>query len=641
MKRTFLFGGLLAAALAANAQQRLVLYEEFSGENCAPCAATNPGLMDTLTNNPNASKIMLIKYQTPIPSGGPIYYQDTTDVRNRMTYYTVPFAPYGRMDGAVSPGGSGQNAGHPGFLTKAAIATATGIASPFNMTVSNSITGSTITSTINVAAVAGYTGTTVKLRAALVETLIFTTPPGTNGETEFHHVVRKMYPTADGQAIPNTWTNGQTGTYTFTGTIPSYVDRSHEVFMVVWIQDDASATKSVAQAAKSTTLPLPAVDVASAGVSVPSMEGHLNCGVAGISPQVTIKNTGTTTLTSAQIYYRTGTGTWLMQPWTGSLAANTTATVTLSTPPLAGSSGLVSIIDSVAMPNGIVDVNPANNLSATSVTVLANTNGQALPIATDFEANTSNWIPYAAADGYPVMIYTINGKGYNGSNHMLVYPCYSLPIGIKGFNIFPFANIPAGAKALEFYVAHAVYTGQGEFTDDMLEVVYSTNCGQSWTSLWSQGGEALATAPATGSSFIPSGNSQWAKRTLDMTSVPANAQIAFRATSGYSNNIFVDNVNFRTGSATGVEELVSGGNAALFPNPATDKVTVEMNMVKAAKVSFQIVNMLGQQVGQTVSKDLSTGTSNTIVSTNDLAPGVYFMNIVTDKGNLQQKFVKK
>jgi hypothetical protein len=485
--------------------------------------------------------------------------------------------------------------------------------------------------------VAAYSGTGVKLRAALVETLIYTSPPGTNGETEFHHVIRKMYPTADGQDIPNTWTNGQTGTYSFSGAIPSYVDRTHELFVVVWIQNDGD--KKVAQAAKSVNLPLPVSDVASTAITVPSMTGQLNCGVANIAPKVTIKNTGTSTLTSAQIYYRAGSGAWSMQPWTGSLAANATTDVTITTP-ITGSVGYIQLSDSVAMPNGTADINPANNNTYNALSMVANTGGAALPITTDFETNPADWVAYAESGKYPLFVNNVAGKGYNGSNYMLAYPCYSLQAGQVGYNVLPYANIPSGAKAIDFYVAHAIYTGTGG-GDDQLEVVYSTNCGQSWTSVWSQAGATLATAPGMTQSFIPTGNSQWAKRSVDMTAVPSGAQVGFRATSQFGNNMFVDNITFRTGNATGIEEFISGGNATLYPNPATDQVTVEMNMVKAAKVSFHIVNMLGQQVGQTVSKDLNTGTTNTTVSTSDLAPGVYFMNIVTDKGNLQQKFVKK
>ncbi len=638
MKKTLLLGGMLAAVLFANAQQRLVLYEEFSGENCGPCAATNPGLWTLLTAGTNPTKVMLIKYQTPIPSAGPLYYQNTTDVSARQTYYSVPFAPYARLDGDVSPGAtSSANAGHPGFLTQAHLDAATAIASPFNITVTNTVSGTTLNTTVNISAVSAYSGTSVKLRAALVETMIYATPPGTNGETDFHHVVRKMYPGPDGTAISNTWTAGQTASVPLSVTIPSYVDRTNELFVVVWIQNDAD--KKVAQTAKSSNLPLPLVDVASSAITVPGMSGNLTCGVANVAPKVTIKNTGTSPLTSAQIYYRAGTGAWSVQPWTGTLAPNATQDVTITTP-IPGAVGYVIVQDSVAMPNGAADINPANNNGATAISMVANTAGQALPISTDFESSPANWVPYAAVNNNPLAIFTVTDKGYDGSDKCLVYPCYSIAAGQMGYNVFPYGEIPAGAKALEFQQAYAPYTGQGG-GDDKLEVVYSTNCGQSWTSLWSKAGAALATATGTTSSFVPSGNSQWVKREVDMSAIPAGAQIAFRATSQFGNNMFVDNVNFRTGSITGIEELVSGGDAVIYPNPVSNQVNVEMTMVKGAKVTFNIINVVGQQVGQPIVKNLTTGKNTTNISTSDLAPGIYFLNIATESGSLQQKFVKK
>src|ERR1700745_573259 len=85
------------AVFTENGQQRLALYEEFSGENCGPCAQANPGLWTLISGNP--TKALLIKYQSPIPSAGPIYNLYKTVTNARMSYYSVPFAPYGRLDG--------------------------------------------------------------------------------------------------------------------------------------------------------------------------------------------------------------------------------------------------------------------------------------------------------------------------------------------------------------------------------------------------------------------------------------------------------------------------------------------------------------------------------------------------------------
>lgn len=641
MKKTLLLGGLLAAALFANAQQRLVLYEEFSGENCAPCAATNPGLWTLLSGGTNPNKIMLIKYQTPIPSGGPIYNQNTTDVGARQTYYTVPFAPYARMDGAVSPGANG---GHPADLTQAHLDAAAAIAAPFNITVTNTVVGTQLTSNINVTAVAAYSGTGVKLRAALVETLHYTTPPGTNGETDFHHVVRKMYPSADGQAIPNTWTNGQIGAYSFTGTIPAYVDRSHELFVVVWIQNDAD--KKVAQTAKSTNLPAVPLDA-----GIVSATPSKVCGTSTVDHKIKIKNTGTTTITQATLFYKIGSGAYQAAPnWAGNLpAGQTSADITIGALSLPGGGG--TITDSIGTLNTAPDNNPANNSLATTTLALAT--GAALPQSTGFEGaglpagyivldKDGKYVPTPVFNAETWFTHTETGiKGQANSAYTCIAPCQNMDAGSTSIITFPYTAAPAGAKAVDFYYA---YAQRGTITGDKLELVYSNDCGQNWTSVWNKTNADLAGGnPATAANalFLPDAESDWKFASVDVSAVNGNALVGFRATSGGGNLLFIDNVKFRTGATTAIEELVSGGNVTLYPNPVADQVTVELNMVKAAKVSFQVVNMLGQQVGQDLVKDLKAGQTNTTLSTNELAPGIYFLNIVTDKGNLQQKFVKK
>src|SRR5688572_32875432 len=69
MKKQLLALGLLFGAVGLNAQStRLSVYEEFTGETCPPCAATNPGLNAILLTPTNQTKIVAIKWQVPIPS---------------------------------------------------------------------------------------------------------------------------------------------------------------------------------------------------------------------------------------------------------------------------------------------------------------------------------------------------------------------------------------------------------------------------------------------------------------------------------------------------------------------------------------------------------------------------------------------
>ena len=99
---------------------------------------------------------------------------------------------------------------------------------------------------------------------------------------------------------------------------------------------------------------------------------------------------------------------------------------------------------------------------------------------------------------------------------------------------------------LAFDVAYAPYDGTNY---DGLEVLVSTNCGASFTSLYSKSNTVLATAPATTAVFTPT-VAQWRTETVDLTPYvgQTNVVIAFRNLSGYGNRLFVDNINI-TGAA--------------------------------------------------------------------------------------------
>lgn len=632
MKKSLLLLALSIGVTSISiAQSRYVLYEEFSGENCGPCASVNPGLNALLNSGTNPDNILIIKYQSPIPSAGPIYNQNTAVVNNRTSYYSVPFAPYGRMDGAVSPGGDG--AGNPGYLTQAAITTQAAVASPFTITLSDVvITASDVIATIDVSAVTAGTYTSLKLRTALVETLDFAVAPGTNGETHFTNVVRQMYPSGDGLDVSNSWTAGATGTYFISGFTPSYVNLAQEHFLVVWLQDDAG--KVVYQTARS----FPELEMKSESIVLTGSTPALLCGAPNtFTPQVVISNKGTTTLTSAKIFYKENTASsWSTYDWTGSLALNATATVTL--PSITTSAvGQVVIRDSVGMPNGLTDKFLANNVSGVAQTVLANTGG-VFPITADFEGSTNGFTPYATGSkAYPFYVYNIPGKGYDASNGVLFYNCYRMSSkGLNGYSILPFANLPTGPKALDFYVAYCQYDSE----NDKLEVVYSTDCGSTWTSIWSKQGAALATKEKQVPEFFPTENGQWRKESVDMSSVPAGAQIAFKATNDYGNNIFVDNVNLRAGATSSVEDVMIANSFEVFPNPVSNEVNISLNAKSSFNAAITITNVSGQIVNE-LSKQVTTGNNVIAINVAALPTGVYMISFGSDAGQIVRKFVKK
>lgn len=629
MKNFLLTAAALATLSMSASAQRMTIHEEFTGENCPPCASTNPGFWDLCNGAGNPSKLIHISYMVPIPSAGWYCNRTTAIYTARDAYYSVPFAPYGRYDGHV-PNATTSSPGHPGYFTQADIDAEAAIPDSFTITMTSAwdATYSNIITTVNVTCVTAWSGSgttpNVVLHTALIKTDDFATSPGTNGETHFENVVQGMYPSVSGTTIPGTWTAGMTQTYTITAAVPSWVDKSQNPYMVSWIQDNND--KHIAQAAKSAFLTL---DV-DAATSVSASKFCAAAASTSVASVITLKNTGVNPLTSADIYYKYDAGT-ISAPihWTGTLAAGATTTVAIPATTL--TAGTHTLYDSVAAPNASADVNVINNGSTGAILVLNSTPG-ALPMSNDFEAATmpANWT-YYDANGNGQNFATAAATAHTGTtgSKAAKHNNFVYSSGEANYIIVPTPTLTSISK-LTFWVAYAQYSSE----NDQLEVVYSSDCGANWTSVFSKSGSTLKTVPAQTTAFTPTA-AQWRKETVDLSTVPAGALVAFRATSNYGNNLYVDDVNIA--NVAGVEELTAANAAiSIHPNPATDMATLTFNLAKTSSVQVQVVDVAGRVLSVAANSTMTAGKQEVKISTADLAAGLYNVVVRTENGVFTQ-----
>ncbi len=106
-----------------------------------------------------------------------------------------------------------------------------------------------------------------------------------------------------------------------------------------------------------------------------------------ISPLVTVRNAGTSTLTSFQLNWSISGGGSGSQNWTGNLTSTNTVDVGLGTIPLPVGSNTFTV--TVTAPNGGVDENPANNQFAG--TVIYGNNSVTLDMVLDRYGNETTW----------------------------------------------------------------------------------------------------------------------------------------------------------------------------------------------------------------------------------------------------------
>ncbi len=199
MKKLFTFLALtvLIANINILAGDRMVFVERFTSWTCGPCASNNP-TMEAWLNTIDADKIVGIAYHMnwPAPGNDGYYLYNPIDNTARRTYYGINAIPQAQMDGLINI----QSPYSSGTLTSM-FNSRTNMLSPISVILTESTTGDTITLTAQIYTEVMLANPTAQVHFSLQERHnSFGSPPGTNGETQFYDVMRRMNNNGIGQS---------------------------------------------------------------------------------------------------------------------------------------------------------------------------------------------------------------------------------------------------------------------------------------------------------------------------------------------------------------------------------------------------------------------------------------------------------
>jgi len=246
---------------------KLVLIEDFANVSCIPCVQSNK-ILESLSNiRFGRSKLAVIKFPTNFPSpNDPFYLAAENDCDSRISYYNIFFAPSTITDGNERP----ISTDSLDVISK--VEERLDSLPRFNVSVSANVSGGDYLITLNVKVINKYFPSTqtvsinpgdtktlnynlfldttpisysdLVLHTVVTETDIeFSTPPGSNGETKFYDVMRKMLPGNDGQSLSSL---EQSGEETYQYQIPINSNwNSSKLNVVTFVQD--KVTKEVYQ----------------------------------------------------------------------------------------------------------------------------------------------------------------------------------------------------------------------------------------------------------------------------------------------------------------------------------------------------------------------------------------------------------
>ena len=179
---------------------------------------------------------------------------------------------------------------------------------------------------------------------------------------------------------------------------------------------------------------------------------------------------------------------------------------------------------------------------------------------------------------------------------------------------------------------------------DTLDVLISTNCGASWTSVWRKGGDELRTTRRAersndfgeGGEHTAATAEDWDTERIDLT-VPLGGEngflVKFNGKGGFGNNLYIDNVSIRDTNVF----IVSRHNWAsaferdlnVAPNPAVGKTFVSFTQPRAASLSWSLYDLTGRKVREAAPQNYPAGPNQIAVDLQNLPAGLYSLTLET------------
>lgn len=316
------------------------------------------------------------------------------------------------------------------------------------------------------------------------------------------------------------------------------------------------------------------LDAQLAAVVSPSAGASCN---TSFTPQVIIKNNGTTTLAQLSIKYKIDNGTEVNYNWAGSLATNATTNVTLPNFTTTAGNHVFKVYTSA--PNGGIDQNNSNDTATVNFEVL-NPTGLSLPFSESFEGTTfppSNWQlqnPDNASTWTRTTTAASQGNASARKDNLNNDDAGQVDNLLTPY--LDFSN--QGNPTLTFKVAYRRYSAT---YFDSLIVYASSDCGTTWSRVYNKGNQTLATVTGTQTSaFVPTA-AQWRLETVDLNAYAGQnkVQIMFQNKSGYGQMLYIDEINI-TGSSLPVP------NFNITDNSPCVNETITLNNTSSSATSY-------------------------------------------------------
>lgn len=365
-----------------------------------------------------------------------------------------------------------------------------------------------------------------------------------------------------------------------------------------------------------------------------------------LTPTIEFRNQGSDTLRSLKITYTINGANPVTATWTGALPYNAVVRFTFPNSVTLAGPGTFQV--TLSEPNGLDDSNLGNNAGSVAYTIIE---PSTTPIFQGFEETTfppANWsvnrsnttltwnrTTAARKDGLASTVFRNRRLNSIGSKDDLVSPI-----------IQPIAG--ADSVFLKFDLSHQTNTYPGSTATplDTLEVLLTTDCGRTFTSVYKKWGTDLQTvgSPNFGQAvsdtvgFVPSMSDQWRTDSINLSAAALSAPsfvLYFRNSNANGNNTYIDNINV---TSKIVPEKLKKNGYMIAPNPFNDAFFVRHYEAPVNLRAIQVINSSGQIVIEKRYK--GDAITQIPIEMGQYPGGVYIVKLVYDDGTRIERVIK-
>ncbi|MCF8258007.1 MAG: T9SS type A sorting domain-containing protein [Flavobacteriales bacterium] len=197
-----------------------------------------------------------------------------------------------------------------------------------------------------------------------------------------------------------------------------------------------------------------------------------------------------------------------------------------------------------------------------------------------------------------------------------------------------------GATQMRVAFKYAFAGRQPATSTDRLVFQVSRNCETSWSVRLMLTGSQLETAPAQDGPFLPQ-VADWQQASINIPSQYLTEGFRFRFgfTSAGGNRLFIDDINIDINAS--VAETGVLPEMKLFPNPASDRLLIELNALQATDALMDVTDLAGRKMVDTEQILVPSGRSTHGIELGGIKAGMYLLRVISTDATVVRPFVKQ